>query len=162
VSVGSRMTGTAPVGVNALLTRRLGPSPIYSVAAPGVEKPAIRTHIRQVIIARVSGVIVLSEHDHGADAPAATQIAEPQITLYTSAICGYCMAAKAFLKSKGLQWTEVRIDTDPAQREKMIALAKRTSVPQIFVGQTHVGGYDDMMALHRAGKFEPLLAEKDA
>lgn len=84
--------------------------------------------------------------------------AQPEITVYTSAVCGYCVAAKNFLKSKGLQWTEVRIDTDPAQREKMVALARRTSVPQIFVGDVHVGGYDDMMALHRAGRFEPLVA----
>ena len=82
----------------------------------------------------------------------------PLITLYSSAICPYCVMAKNFLKSKGLAWTEVRIDTDPAEREKMVALARRTSVPQIFVGDVHVGGYDDMMALHRAGKFEPLLA----
>ncbi|HEY9541292.1 MAG TPA: glutaredoxin 3 [Luteimonas sp.] len=82
----------------------------------------------------------------------------PQITLYTSAVCGYCVAAKNFLKSRGLEWNEVRIDTDPAEREKMVALARRTSVPQIFVGDTHVGGYEDMMALHRAGKFEPLLS----
>ena len=81
----------------------------------------------------------------------------PTITLYSSAICPYCVAAKNFLKSKGLDWTEVRIDTDPVEREKMLAKARRTSVPQIFVGDTHVGGYDDMMALHRAGKFEPLV-----
>jgi glutaredoxin 3 len=83
--------------------------------------------------------------------------ATPEITLYTSAICGYCVAAKNFLKSRGLQWKEVRIDMDPAQRERMVALARRTTVPQIFVGDVHVGGYDDMIALHRAGKFEPLL-----
>ena len=82
----------------------------------------------------------------------------PKITLYTSAVCGYCVAAKNFLKSRGLEWEEVRVDADPAQREKMVALARRTSVPQIFVGDTHVGGYDDMMALHRAGKFEALLS----
>ena len=81
----------------------------------------------------------------------------PTITLYSSAICPYCVAAKNFLKSKGLAWTEVRIDTDPVARDAMVAKARRTSVPQIFVGDTHVGGYDDMMALHRAGKFEPLL-----
>ena len=81
----------------------------------------------------------------------------PRITLYTSAVCGYCVAAKNFLKSRGLEWNEVRIDTDPAEREKMVALARRTTVPQIFIGDTHVGGYDDMMALHRAGKLEPLL-----
>jgi len=80
------------------------------------------------------------------------------ITMYTTAICPYCVMAKNFLKSKGLSWSEVRVDTDPAERERMVALAKRTSVPQIFVGETHVGGYDDMMALHRAGNFEPLLA----
>lgn len=81
----------------------------------------------------------------------------PEITLYTSAICGYCVAAKNFLKSRGLAWTEVRIDLDPGERERMVARARRTTVPQIFVGDVHVGGYDDMMALHRAGKFEPLL-----
>lgn len=84
---------------------------------------------------------------------------QPEITVYTSAICAYCVAAKNFLKSKGLSWNEVRIDMDPSQREKMMALTRRSSVPQIFIGQTHVGGYDDMMALHRAGKLEPLLAE---
>ncbi len=82
----------------------------------------------------------------------------PEITLYSTAICPYCVAAKNFLNSKGQVWTEVRIDLDPAEREKMIARAKRTSVPQIFVGDVHVGGYDDMIALHRAGKLEPLLA----
>ncbi len=84
------------------------------------------------------------------------------ITIYTTLICPYCVAAKNFLKSKGLTWTEVRIDTDPVEREKMLARAKRTSVPQIFVGDLHVGGFDDMMALHRAGKFEPLLTGQGA
>lgn len=84
--------------------------------------------------------------------------ATPEIILYTTAICPYCVAAKNFLKSKGQSWKEVRIDTDPVEREKMMARTRRTSVPQIFVGDTHVGGYDDMMALHRAGKLEPLFA----
>jgi len=87
------------------------------------------------------------------DAPSDT----PEILIYTSAICPYCVAAKNFLKSKGRQWREVRVDLDPAEREKMMARAKRTSVPQIFVGDTHVGGYDDMIALHREGRLEPLL-----
>lgn len=92
-------------------------------------------------------------------APDPSQTAETRpITLYTTLICPYCVAAKTFLKSKGLSWSEIRIDTDSAERERMIARAKRTSVPQIFVGDVHVGGFDDMMALHRAGKFEPLLA----
>jgi glutaredoxin 3 len=87
-----------------------------------------------------------------------TTLSNPIITIYSTAICPYCVAAKNFLKSKGLSWNEIRIDIDPAEREKMVAKARRTSVPQIFVGDTHVGGYDDMMALHRAGKLEPLLA----
>ena len=83
----------------------------------------------------------------------------PEIVIYTTQVCPYCVAAKNFLKSKGLEWREVRVDLDPAEREKMVAMARRTSVPQIFVGDTHVGGYDDMMALHRAGNFEPLLQQ---
>jgi glutaredoxin 3 len=86
----------------------------------------------------------------------------PRITIYSSAICPYCIAAKNFLNSKGLAWTEIRIDADSGQREAMVRKTRRTSVPQIFVGETHVGGYDDMMALHRAGKFEPLLAGEGA
>ncbi|MDO4709343.1 MAG: glutaredoxin 3 [Pseudomonadota bacterium] len=85
-------------------------------------------------------------------------MSQPEITIYSTLVCPYCVAAKNFLKSKNLEWKEIRIDLDPAEREKMVTLAKRTSVPQIFVGDVHVGGYDDMMALHRAGKFEPLLA----
>jgi Glutaredoxin, GrxC family len=84
-------------------------------------------------------------------------MAQPPITIYSTLVCPYCVAAKNFLKSKGLEWTEVRIDLDPVEREKMMAKARRTSVPQIFVGDVHVGGYDDMMAMHREGKFEPLL-----
>lgn len=91
--------------------------------------------------------------------PALNEPAAPSITLYTSAVCGYCVAAKNFLKSKGLSWREVRIDLDPDERARMVALTRRTSVPQIFVGQTHVGGYDDMMALHRAGGFDALVAQ---
>jgi glutaredoxin 3 len=82
----------------------------------------------------------------------------PAITIYSSAICPYCVAAKNFLKSKGREWNEVRIDLDPSARDAMVALTRRTSVPQIFIGDTHVGGYTDMMALHREGKLEPLLA----
>ncbi len=81
----------------------------------------------------------------------------PVITIYSTAVCPYCVAAKNFLKSKGREWTEVRIDLDPEERQKMMAKTKRTSVPQIFVGDTHVGGFDDMMALHQAGRLEPLL-----
>lgn len=83
----------------------------------------------------------------------------PAITIYSTAVCPYCVMAKNFLKSRGREWTEVRIDTDPAEREKMVALTRRTSVPQIFVGDVHVGGYDDLVALDRAGGLGPLLAK---
>jgi glutaredoxin 3 len=86
-----------------------------------------------------------------------TAPATPEILIYTSAICPYCVAAKNFLKSKGQAWKEVRVDLDPAERETMMARTRRTSVPQIFVGDTHVGGYDDMIALHREGGLESLL-----
>ena len=81
----------------------------------------------------------------------------PTITMYTTAICPYCNMAKAFLKSQGREVDEVRVDLDPVIRDNMLAKTKRTSVPQIFVGEVHVGGYDDMMALHRQGKLLPLL-----
>lgn len=79
------------------------------------------------------------------------------ILIYSSAICPYCLAAKNFLKSKGLGYREVRIDLDAVARRDMLDKAKRTSVPQIFVNGVHVGGFDDMVALDRAGNFAPLL-----
>lgn len=83
---------------------------------------------------------------------------KPEITMYTTGVCPYCTMAKAFLKSQGYEITnEIRVDTNMSEREKMMALTKRTSVPQIFIGEQHVGGYDDMMALHRKGELMPLL-----
>jgi glutaredoxin 3 len=79
------------------------------------------------------------------------------VTIYSTAICPYCVAAKNYLTHKGVGYQEVRIDLDPVQREKMLAMAKRTSVPQIFVGDTHVGGYDDLVRLDREGGLAPLL-----
>lgn len=81
-----------------------------------------------------------------------------KVVMYTTRICPYCMSAKQFLARKGVVPEEVRIDADPARREEMLARAKRTSVPQIFIGDTHVGGFDDMVALDRAGGLDRLLA----
>ena len=81
----------------------------------------------------------------------------PPVLMYTSAVCPYCVAAKSFLKQRGLAWTEVRVDLDIERRREMMERARRTSVPQIFVGDVHVGGFDDMVALDRAGKFAPLF-----
>jgi glutaredoxin 3 len=79
------------------------------------------------------------------------------VVMYTTAICPYCVAAKNLLKQRGVEWREVRVDLDSAAREEMLAKAKRTSVPQIFINGTHVGGFDDMVALDRAGGLAPLL-----
>lgn len=80
-----------------------------------------------------------------------------EVVMYSTAICPYCVAAKNFLKQRGVEWREVRIDLDPVARDEMLAKAKRTSVPQIFINGTHVGGFDDMVALDRAGGLAPLL-----
>lgn len=80
-----------------------------------------------------------------------------EVVMYSSAICPYCVAAKNFLKQRGVEWRELRVDLDPAARSEMLAKAKRTSVPQIFINGTHVGGFDDMVALDRAGGLAPLL-----
>lgn len=80
--------------------------------------------------------------------------------MYTTAVCPYCVAAKNFLKSRGASWEEVRVDTDLARRQEMLDRARRTSVPQIFIDDTHVGGYDDLVALDRAGGLAPLLEGK--
>ena len=81
----------------------------------------------------------------------------PPITMYTTATCPYCVAAKNFLKSRGATWEEVRVDLDFDRRREMLERAKRTSVPQIFGGATHVGGFEDLVALDRAGGLKPLL-----
>lgn len=82
----------------------------------------------------------------------------PEVIMYTTAICPYCVAAKNFLKSRGASYSEVRIDTDPAARTLMWEKTKRSSVPQIFINGTHVGGYDELVALDRSGGLQPLLA----
>ena len=82
----------------------------------------------------------------------------PKIEVYSTAVCPYCVSAKNLLKSKGLEWTEVRIDTDPAQREVMLARSGgRRTVPQIFINGHHVGGFDDLAAADRSGKLAQLL-----
>ena len=81
------------------------------------------------------------------------------VKMYTTAVCPYCVRAKQLLKSKGVeQIEEIRIDIDPAQRDHMMQITGRRTVPQIYVGETHVGGCDDLMALDQRGGLLPLLA----
>jgi glutaredoxin 3 len=82
----------------------------------------------------------------------------PKVEIYTTPTCPYCHAAKSLLEDKGVAFHEVTV-LDPDLRAKMTARAHgRRTVPQIFIGDTHVGGYDDMAALDRQGKLDPLLA----
>jgi glutaredoxin 3 len=80
------------------------------------------------------------------------------VKMYTTAVCPYCVQAKRLLKSKGVeQIEEIRIDTNPQERATMMEITGRRTVPQIFVGSTHVGGCDDLVALDRQGGLMPLL-----
>lgn len=80
------------------------------------------------------------------------------VKMYTTAVCPYCIRAKQVLKSKGVEHIEeIRIDTDPAARAHMMEITGRRTVPQIFVGETHVGGCDDLIALDAKGELVPLL-----
>jgi glutaredoxin 3 len=80
------------------------------------------------------------------------------VTIYTTALCPYCHAAKQLLGKKGVAFNEIDVSFDPAERRRMTERAGgRQTVPQIFIGATHVGGCDDLYALERAGKLDPLL-----
>ena len=80
------------------------------------------------------------------------------VKMYTTQNCPYCVRAKALLQRRGVERIdEIRVDLDPAQRDQMIALTGRRTVPQIFIGQTHVGGCDDLIELDQRGALQPLL-----
>jgi glutaredoxin 3 len=82
-----------------------------------------------------------------------------KVTMYCTAVCPYCVRAEALLRQRGVAEIEkIRIDEDPAQRDAMIARTGRRTVPQIYVGERHVGGCDDLHALDRAGGLVPLLS----
>ena len=80
------------------------------------------------------------------------------VLMYTTAVCPFCIRAKQLLKARGVtEIEEVRVDLDPAWRDEMMQKTQRRTVPQIYVGETHVGGCDDLHALDAAGKLMPLL-----
>ena len=81
------------------------------------------------------------------------------VKMYATATCPYCIRAKQILQAKGVaQIDEIRVDLDPAARQTMMELTGRRTVPQIFIGDTHVGGHDDLVALEQRGELDPLLA----
>jgi len=81
------------------------------------------------------------------------------ITMYSTELCPFCVRAERLLRAKGVaEIAKVRVDLEPALRIEMVRKTGRRTVPQIYIGQVHVGGYDDLVALDRAGQLEPLLS----
>jgi glutaredoxin 3 len=81
------------------------------------------------------------------------------VTMYATAVCPYCIQAERLLASKGVRdVTKIRVDLDPARRDEMMQRTGRRTVPQIYVGDHHVGGYDELAALERSGKLAKILA----
>ena len=83
-----------------------------------------------------------------------------KVLMYTTAVCPYCQMAERLLRAKGVDVEKVRVDLEPARRAEMMEKTGRRTVPQIYIGDTHVGGYDDLAALDRAGKLDPLLKRR--
>jgi glutaredoxin 3 len=86
-------------------------------------------------------------------------IGAPRVLMYSTAVCPYCIRAEQLLRARGVSEIEkVRVDLEPARRAEMMEKTARRTVPQIFIGATHVGGCDDLIALDQAGKLLPLLS----
>jgi glutaredoxin 3 len=82
-----------------------------------------------------------------------------KVVMYSTQVCPYCQMAERLLKSRGVEQIEkVLIDREPGRREEMMTRTGRRTVPQVYIGETHVGGYDDLVALDRVGQLDPLLA----
>ncbi len=86
---------------------------------------------------------------------------QPKVIMYSQMFCGYCSAARALLSEKGVLFEEIDITMKPSVRAELRQRTGRNTVPQIFIGDTHVGGYDDLEALQTAGNLDALLADPD-
>jgi glutaredoxin 3 len=87
----------------------------------------------------------------------------PAVMMYATAMCPYCVQAERFLRSKGVSdIAKVRVDLEPARRQEMMQRTGRRTVPQIYIDDFHVGGYDDLVALDQTGGLQPLLAPADS
>ena len=84
------------------------------------------------------------------------------VTLYTTRLCPYCIRARTLLESKGVAFTDIAVDAEPSLRREMMERSGRRTVPQIWIGEQHVGGYDDLWALEQQGRLDELLAGAQA
>ncbi|MCY4420101.1 MAG: glutaredoxin 3 [Gammaproteobacteria bacterium] len=82
-----------------------------------------------------------------------------KVVIYSGNRCAYCNAAKRLLDSKKVEYTEINVDEDPVRREEMMTRTQRQTVPQIFIGEQHVGGFDDLSELNQSGGLDELLAQ---
>ncbi|HZZ94817.1 MAG TPA: glutaredoxin 3 [Usitatibacter sp.] len=83
----------------------------------------------------------------------------PRVLMYSTGVCPFCVMAERLLKAKGVETIEkIRVDLEPGRRQEMMERTGRRTVPQIYIGERHVGGYDDLAALDRAGGLDPLLS----
>lgn len=80
-----------------------------------------------------------------------------EIIMYTANLCPYCTMAKRLLQAKGVSFTEINVDAEPGMREAMMQKTKRRTVPQIYIGEQHIGGFDDLYALDQKKQLDPLL-----
>ena len=83
--------------------------------------------------------------------------AQPDILIYSKHVCAYCVAAKSLLRGKGVTYREINVDEDPAELRRMVERTGRRTVPQIFIGERHVGGFDELAELDRRGELDSLL-----
>ncbi len=81
----------------------------------------------------------------------------PKIKVYSGNLCPYCTMAKKLLERKGLQYEEINVDSQPGLRQELMIKTKRRTIPQIFIGDVHVGGFDDLYALEQSGKLDELI-----
>ena len=82
---------------------------------------------------------------------------KPEVVMYTAAFCGYCAGAKSLLEKKGVDYLEIRVDKEAGKREEMEQRSQRDTVPQIFIGNEHVGGFDDLVELDMDDELDPML-----
>ena len=85
-------------------------------------------------------------------------MSQPKVIIYSGRFCGYCTAAERLFQSKKVEYELIKVDENPEQFEHMMEITGRRTIPQIFIGDSHVGGFDDLAALNQSGKLDDLLS----